>query len=45
MLSCAWAFRLSIETVLSVFYGSSDDLIFSFANIYKYIALQVQFNW
>ena len=32
MLSYSWAFPLSVETVLLVFYGSSDDL-FGFANI------------
>ena len=33
MLSYAWAFPLSIETVLLVFYDSSDDLVFGFVNI------------
>ena len=33
MLSCAWVFERSAETVLLVFYGSIDDFLFSFADI------------
>ena len=31
MLSCVWTFPLSVETILLVFYGSIDDLLFGFA--------------
>ena len=45
MLSCTWAFPLSVETALLVFYGSRDDLVQCYETWNTYLTIGIHMRY